>query len=158
MTIGLEFLYRLLGILVGGIAIVNARDSSNPRRWRNTIFWGVYAVTFLVGSYLPALANGVLVLVMVGVAAAGLGQGTREGASHAERLASARRLGNRLFIPVLVVPFGMAALGLGVGEGRAAYGTPTGQLLVAAGLGLLAVCWWWSGRLMRLPAEERVFA
>lgn len=59
---------------------------------------------------------------------------------------------------VLVVPFGMAALGLGVGEGRAAYGTPTGQLLVAAGLGLLAVCWWWSGRLMRLPAEERVFA
>ncbi len=59
---------------------------------------------------------------------------------------------------VLVVPLGMAALGLGVGEGRAAYGTPTGQLLVAVGLGLLAVCWWWSGRLMRLPGEERVLA
>ena len=58
---------------------------------------------------------------------------------------------------VLVVPLGMATLGLGVGEGRAAYGTPTGQLLVAAGLVLLAGCWWWSGRLMRLPAEERVF-
>jgi len=58
---------------------------------------------------------------------------------------------------VLVVPLGMAALGLGVGEGRAAYGTPTGQVLVVLGLGLLAVCWWWSGRLMRLPAEERVF-
>ena len=58
---------------------------------------------------------------------------------------------------VLVVPLGMAALGLGVGEGRAAYGTPTGQLLVVAGLVLLAACWWWSGRLMRLPPEERVF-
>ena len=58
---------------------------------------------------------------------------------------------------VLVVPLGMAALGLGVGEGRAAYGTPTGQLLVAAGLVLLGACWWWSGRLMRLPPEERVF-
>ena len=58
---------------------------------------------------------------------------------------------------VLVVPLGMAALGLGVGEGRAAYGTATGQLLVAVGLALLAACWWWSGRLMRLPAEERVF-
>jgi tight adherence protein B len=58
---------------------------------------------------------------------------------------------------VLVVPLGMAALGLGVGEGRAAYGTATGQVLVVVGLALLAGCWWWSGRLMRLPAEERVF-
>ena len=58
---------------------------------------------------------------------------------------------------VLVVPLGMAVLGLGVGEGRAAYGTPTGQLLVAVAIGLLAVCWWWSGRLLRLPADERVF-
>jgi tight adherence protein B len=58
---------------------------------------------------------------------------------------------------VLVVPLGMAALGLGVGEGRAAYGTPAGQLLVVAGLVLLAACWWWSGRLMRLPSDERVF-
>jgi tight adherence protein B len=58
---------------------------------------------------------------------------------------------------VLVVPLGMAALGLGVGEGRAAYGTPMGQLLVVLGLVLLAACWWWSGRLMRLPAEDRVF-
>jgi tight adherence protein B len=58
---------------------------------------------------------------------------------------------------VLVVPLGMAVLGLGVGEGRAAYGTPTGQLLVAVSIGLLAVCWWWSGRLLRLPADERVF-
>jgi tight adherence protein B len=58
---------------------------------------------------------------------------------------------------VLVVPLGMAALGLGVGEGRAAYGTPTGQALVAVALVLLAGCWWWSGRLLRLPIEERVF-
>ena len=58
---------------------------------------------------------------------------------------------------VLVVPLGMAALGLGVGDGRAAYGTSTGQVLVAVGLGLLAVCWWWAGRIMRLPGEERVF-
>ena len=58
---------------------------------------------------------------------------------------------------VLVVPLGMAGLGLGVGDGRAAYGTPTGQLLVAVGLALLAACWWWSGRILRLPTEERVF-
>ncbi|CAN5508222.1 hypothetical protein BH18ACT1_BH18ACT1_17880 [soil metagenome] len=58
---------------------------------------------------------------------------------------------------VLVVPLGMAALGLGVGEGRAAYGTPTGQVLVAAALALLVACWWGAGRVMRLPGEQRFF-
>ncbi|NCW43961.1 MAG: DUF979 domain-containing protein [Gemmatimonadaceae bacterium] len=102
--IKLEAIYVLMGLLTGGIALVNARDDSNPRRWRNTLFWGVYAVLFLAGSYLGDLTNGILVLVMVATAAAGLGQGTRETATAAGRSASAARYGNRLFVPVLIVP------------------------------------------------------
>lgn len=102
--ITLEAIYLLMGLLTGGIAAVNARDDSNPRRWRNTLFWGVYALLFFAGSHLGDLANGILVLVMVGTAAAGLGQGTRESISVADRLASAVRHRNRLFVPVLVVP------------------------------------------------------
>jgi uncharacterized membrane protein len=103
-VIKLEAIYVLMGLLTGGIALVNARDDSNPRRWRNTLFWGVYAVLFLAGSYLGDLTNGILVLVMVATAAAGLGQGTRETATAAGRSASAARYGNRLFVPVLIVP------------------------------------------------------
>ena len=102
--IKLEAIYVLMGLLTGGIALVNARDDSNPRRWRNTLFWGVYAVLFLAGSYLGDLTNGILVLVMVATAAAGLGQGPRETATAAGRSASAARYGNRLFVPVLIVP------------------------------------------------------
>lgn len=102
--IKLEAVYVLMGLLTGGIAVVNARDDSNPRRWRNTLFWGVYALLFFAGSYLGDLANGGLVLVMVATAASGLGQGTRESVSIADRLASAIRHRNRLFVPVLVVP------------------------------------------------------
>lgn len=58
---------------------------------------------------------------------------------------------------VLVVPFGMALAGLSIGTGRAAYQTPSGQLAVAAGLAVVAACWAWAGRLLRLPEEERVF-
>lgn len=58
---------------------------------------------------------------------------------------------------VLVVPIGMALAGLSIGTGRAAYDTPLGQLLVVVGLGVVAGCWAWAGRLMRLPEEERVF-
>lgn len=103
--IRLEAIYGLMGLLTAGIAMVNARDDSNPRRWRNTLFWGVYALLFFAGSYLSDLVNGVLVLVMVGTAAAGLGQGARETVTVADRVASALRHRNRLFVPVLVVPF-----------------------------------------------------
>lgn len=58
---------------------------------------------------------------------------------------------------VLLVPLGMALAGMSIGEGRRAYGTATGQLLVICGLAMLAVCWAWAGRLMRLPQERRVF-
>ncbi|MDQ1437331.1 MAG: hypothetical protein QOK43_960 [Acidimicrobiaceae bacterium] len=58
---------------------------------------------------------------------------------------------------VLIVPAGMALAGLSIGTGRAAYQTASGQLAVAVGLGVVALCWIWAGHLMRLPVEERVF-
>lgn len=58
---------------------------------------------------------------------------------------------------VLIVPAGMALAGMSVGTGRAAYQTPTGQLLVVAALLLVVGCWIWAGRIMALPQEERVF-
>ena len=102
--IKLEAIYVLMGVMVGGIALVNARDASNPARWRTTCFWLVYALLFVAGSYLPDVANGVLVLVMVGVAAAGLGQGRGASTTPEARVASALRWKNKLFVPVLVVP------------------------------------------------------
>jgi tight adherence protein B len=77
---------------------------------------------------------------------------------HHRRDAVARQAGVRFARGfVVVVPLGMAAAGLSVGEGRAAYQTPGGQLAVCGGLALVAACWWWAGRIMRLPDEERVF-
>jgi tight adherence protein B len=58
---------------------------------------------------------------------------------------------------VLVVPAGMAMVGLSVGTGRAAYNTAAGQAVVLTALGVVGACWWWAGRIMRLPDEQRVF-
>lgn len=91
--------------MMAGVAIVNARDRSNPRRFNNTAFWGIYAITFLLGSHLPDLANGFLVIAMVLVGSIrGLGQGKQESATREEREASARLWGNRLFVPALAIP------------------------------------------------------
>ena len=77
-------------------------------------------------------------------------QGRKDAASRQAGVRFARRF-------VLLVPLGMALAGLAIGTGRSAYETAGGQ--IAVGVGLLAViaCWIWSGRLMRLPEEPRVF-
>jgi len=58
---------------------------------------------------------------------------------------------------VLVVPLGMAVTGMSVGNGRAAYATPTGQVAVVVGIALVVASWLWAGRIMAIPEEERVF-
>jgi tight adherence protein B len=58
---------------------------------------------------------------------------------------------------VLLVPLGMAGAGLTIGTGRHAYATAGGQIAVLVGLLAVAACWWWSGRLMRMPETPRVF-
>jgi uncharacterized membrane protein len=104
-VITLEHVYWLTGLMMLGVAIVNARDTTNPRRFNNTAFWGIYAVTFLVGSHLPDVVSGFLVIAMVLVASIrGLGQGRKESTTREEREASARRWGNRLFVPALTIP------------------------------------------------------
>jgi tight adherence protein B len=58
---------------------------------------------------------------------------------------------------VLIVPLGMALVGLSIGNGRSAYQTPLGQLAVVTGIGMVVACWLWAGRIMKIPEEERVF-
>lgn len=103
--IRLEHIYILMGAMVAGVALVNAFDRRSHTRWRNTLFWGSYAAIFLLGSHVSDFANGVMMLVMVGAAAAGLSAPAGESATIEEREYSAKRWGNKLFAPVLVVPF-----------------------------------------------------
>src|SRR3954471_10350787 len=103
--ISVDFVYYLMGLMMAGIAIVNLRDRANAKRYNNAAFWGLYAVTFLGGSRLPDLVNGLIVIAMVVVMAIGkLGGPPPEAATRAEREASAARWGNRLFIPALTIP------------------------------------------------------
>ena len=122
--ITLEHVYWIMGALSGGVAIVNLRDPGNPKRYNNAAFWGLYAVTFLIGSRIPHFASGCIVIAMVLVASIGkLGQGKGESASPEERAASAARWGNRLFIPALTVP-AVTLLGTFLLKGASFHGAP----------------------------------
>ena len=101
-----EWLYVLAGIFFAIWALLSALDRSNGKRWGNAAFWGLLAASFLFGSHLPPLANGVLVLALVGIAGiGGLGRSDSPTTTLEERLNFSQVKGNRLFIPALIVPF-----------------------------------------------------
>ena len=103
--IKLDAVYVLMGLLVGTVAVLNARDRTNPRRWGSAAFWGIWAFTFFFSGMLPNLVTGCLVIVMALLAGLrGTGQGTTPTTSLAERMESARRWGNRLFVPAVLIP------------------------------------------------------
>jgi tight adherence protein B len=77
-------------------------------------------------------------------------QGRKDARSRQAGVRFARRF-------VLLVPLGMALVGMSVGNGRAAYATPWGQTMVVVGIASVVGCWVWAGRLLRLPEEQRVF-
>jgi tight adherence protein B len=58
---------------------------------------------------------------------------------------------------VLFVPVGMALVGLSIGGGHDAYRSAEGQMAAFSAIAMVVACWLWSGRIMRLPEEERVF-
>lgn len=152
-----EWLYVLAGVAFAVWAGLSLKDG----RRGNAAFWGLLAVSFLFGSHFSDLANGVLVLALVGIAGlGGLKRSDPSTTSPEERRTYAERLGNRLFVPALVVPLTAVA-------GTLLYNfTPLGETglfearretLILFGIGVIAAlagaCVWLRPPLMA-PAEE----
>ncbi len=103
--ITLNWLYILAGLMFTAFAALSARDRRNAKRFGNAAFWGLMALSLLAGSHIGDLANGLLVLGLAGLAGFGLiGRGDPATTSDAEREAFSARLGNRLFLPALIIP------------------------------------------------------
>jgi uncharacterized membrane protein len=104
--IDLHWLYVFAGLVFASFAFSSVRDHTNPKRWGNTAFWSLLTVSFWFGDFLGDIGNGILVLALVGIAGAHLlGRGSRESTSGEDRQLFSDRLGNKLFLPALVIPF-----------------------------------------------------
>ncbi|UIP08169.1 DUF979 domain-containing protein [Erythrobacter sp. SDW2] len=96
-----EWLYILAGMFFAAWSLLSLRD----KRWGNAAFWGVLAASFFLGSHIGDFANGVLVLALVGIAGfGGLRRSDPQTTTAEERFNFSALLGNRLFLPALIVP------------------------------------------------------
>lgn len=116
-----QYLYWLAGAVLLIVAVMSFRDRANPRRITTGLFWGCtawysWSATGLTACWATYWARAVtrnacctssLAGVVVMALIAGFG-GVRLGSYHQrtpqERETSAKRLGNKLFIPALAIP------------------------------------------------------
>jgi uncharacterized membrane protein len=103
--ITIQWAFTLAGLMFAAFALLSALDRSNRKRIGNALFWGLMALSLLAGSGLGDFANGLLVL---GLAVLGgfnlVGRSAPPTTSEAERTSWSDRLGNRLFLPALIIP------------------------------------------------------
>jgi uncharacterized membrane protein len=149
MTLTIQYLFWLLGIvllIVGGMILA---DREHPRRFAAGGFWIIYAVIFLAGELLPPPLVGALVIVMALIAGfGGVTAGKEKTLSLEARQASARRLGNKLFMPALTIPVVTVVISL-VASHLVFGGVPLFELknvtLIGFGIGcviaLAFACW-----------------
>jgi uncharacterized membrane protein len=103
--ITLHWLYVLAGAMFAAFAVLSALDSSNGKRFGNAAFWGLMALSLLAGDAIGDFANGVLVLGLAGLAGFGfLGRSNPPTTGAEQRQGWSDRLGNRLFLPALIIP------------------------------------------------------
>ena len=98
-----QWVLSLVGAMFAAFALLSAFDRTNPKRFGNAAFWGLFALSLIAGSYLGDFANGCIVLTLAALAGLKLlGRGA-PATSEAERDAAGERYGNRLFLPILIV-------------------------------------------------------
>ena len=100
----LDYVYLLIGIILVIFSIQSFLDKEHKHRIGTGLFWLLYGISFIFGSYLSKEINGWLVIAMAAIVLfKQLGKGNYfESAVDFKKL-EALRIGNVIFIPALLV-------------------------------------------------------
>lgn len=100
----LDYVYLLVGIILFIFAIQSFLDKEHKYRIGTGLFWLLYSVSFIFGSYLSKEINGWLVIAMaVIVLVKQLGKGNYFESLIEFKKGEAVRIGNVIFVPALLV-------------------------------------------------------
>jgi uncharacterized membrane protein len=159
--ITLHWLYILAGLMFAAFAILSMTDRTNPKRFGNAAFWGLMAVSLLIGDRIGDFGNGLLVLGLAGLAGFKfLGKGHPPTTDDAQRESFSQRHGNRLFLPALIIPATALAGTLAYNYtafGQAGWIEPKRETYVFLGFGVilaLATIYAWLRPPVLAPLQE----
>lgn len=100
----LDYVYLLVGIILFIFAIQSFLDKEHKYRIGTGLFWLLYSVSFIFGSYLSKEINGWLVIAMAAIVLVKqLGKGHYFESPIGFKKGEAIRIGNVIFVPALLV-------------------------------------------------------
>jgi uncharacterized membrane protein len=105
LNLDLHLVYLIAGLLFAVWAVLGLFDGQNRKRWRNFVFWGLVATSFIAGDVIGDRGNGLLVVALALIAGfGGIGLGKPKTTTPEERTERAMKHGDWLFAVALVVP------------------------------------------------------
>ena len=100
----LDYVYLLVGIILFIFALQSFLDKEHKYRIGTGLFWLLYSISFIFGSYLSKEINGWLVIAMAAIVLVKqLGKGHYFESSIEFKKGEAVRIGNVIFVPALLV-------------------------------------------------------
>ena len=100
----LDYVYLLVGIILFIFAIQSFLDKEHKYRIGTGLFWLLYSVSFIFGSYLSKEINGWLVIAMAAIVLVKqLGKGHYFESAIEFKKGEAVRIGNVIFVPAVLV-------------------------------------------------------
>ena len=100
----LELFYIIIGLFMGITMVFTIKDRNHKTRIGTALFWGILAVIFMLGNYIPSTVVGVLVVVIAILSATKqINIGTLKQLDETFANIKAEKLGVKIFIPSLSI-------------------------------------------------------
>lgn len=100
----LELFYIMVGALMLSTSIFVLKDSKHKTRVGTALFWGILAIIFMLGSIIPSVVIGLLLVVLGGLTVTKqVNIGTFKALDSEFSLEQAKKLKNKVFVPSVVI-------------------------------------------------------
>lgn len=97
-------IYAIIGLICISLAVSAMRSKEQPARIGTGLFWAILGIIFILGDYIPSNIIGILIIVMAVLSASKQVRMVSFKTSTDEfKQESAAKIGNKLFIPALVL-------------------------------------------------------
>ncbi len=100
----LELFYIIIGLFMGVTMVFTLKDKNHKTRIGTAMFWGILAVIFIMGNYIPSMIVGILVVVIAILSATKqINIGTLKQLDETFANLKAEKLGLKIFVPSLSI-------------------------------------------------------
>lgn len=100
----LTIIYAIIGLVCISLSVFALRSNEQQAKVGTALFWSILGIIFIFGDWIPANIVGVLIIAMAVLSATKqVKVGSFKTSSEQFKLDSSEKIGNKLFVPALVL-------------------------------------------------------